>query len=170
MFILHNGNKIEELAKSLSEVMDTYQASPLASRIVVVNNPGMANWLSLQMAESESICANVHFPMPATFIGELMEGLLPKKEISPSFNREQLVWVLIKTIPQWIASASMPLPGHLKKINSIRGHERDRNLYCLAHSLSELFERYLTYRPEMILAWEKEGAFNLETGKTAEEL
>ncbi len=155
MFILHNGNRIEILAQKLSEVMAGYEAPPLLPRTIVVNNPGMARWLSFKLASIDSICANVNFPMPAAFIGQITKRLLPEEGHYPALDREQLSWLILGALPRWLPSTSVMLPGHLRIIADSRPGEASKELYGLAQRLGQLFEKYLTYRPDMLLAWEQ---------------
>ena len=159
MFVLHNSNRIEILARKLSEVMGSYQVPPLCPRTVVVNNPGMGRWLSFELARADSVCANVRFPLPAAFIGHLLERLVPDRQMAAPLDRDQLAWLLINAIPRWLAAASTPLPGRLRELrdNSEHNTPAGKYLYHLAQRLSELYERYLVYRPDMVLSWEGGG-------------
>ncbi len=156
MFVLHNSNRIEILAERLSEVMGSYQVPPLCPRTVVVNNPGMGRWLSFELARADSICANMRFPLPAAFIGQLLERLLPDRQPAAPFDRDQLAWLLIKAIPGWLAETSAFLPGRLQKLRDNGKHDPQagKYLYHLAQRLAELYDSYLVYRPDMVLSWE----------------
>ena len=68
MLITYHGNHFETLADQLADVLRTPAGSPLEPEWVVVQNGGMARWLSLRFAEHLGVCANVRFPLPASFI------------------------------------------------------------------------------------------------------
>ncbi len=152
MFVLHNSNRLEFLARELAGVLKDSLAPLLHPRTVVVDNPGMARWLSFELASNDSICANVRFPLPGTFIWQLMKNVLPKEELSIPYDREQLAWLLMKAIPEWLNESSSRLPWELKRFSE--GEVDQARLYHLSHRLADLFDRYLVYRPDMVLEWE----------------
>jgi exodeoxyribonuclease V gamma subunit len=68
MLILHQSNRLEYLARRLAERLGRPVRDPLRADWVVVQHPGMARWLSLELAQTLGIAANIEFPLPAVFV------------------------------------------------------------------------------------------------------
>ncbi len=124
---------------------------PLAPEVILVQNPGMARWLSQRMALEQGIAANVEFPLPATFIWQVQQAWLGGESQTGAFDRQTLHWRLMGLLPDALTQAELsPLARYL----SAEGG-RELRQYQLCGRLAALFDQYLVYRPEMLLAWEQ---------------
>ena len=69
MFIVYHSNNLEVHKDILLERMEAMPLSdPFQRETILVQSPGMAQWLQLQIAETKGVAANLAFPMPASFI------------------------------------------------------------------------------------------------------
>ncbi|GAB3015226.1 exodeoxyribonuclease V subunit gamma [Bowmanella dokdonensis] len=163
MLHLIQSNKMEVLAQRLCQVlaMDERSLDNLFdSTPVWVQSPGMAQWLKLQIAQQRGIAANLEFPLPSSFIWQLYRQL--KIELPPqsAFTKANMTWKLMALLPELCEQPRFaPVAGYL-------GGDRDIKLFQLSGKIADIFDQYLVYRPDWLLAWEQ-GDDRLE-GKTLE--
>ena len=74
---LHAGNRMEALAEALAREVDAPLADPFAKERIIVPNRGVGRWLSLFLAEKNSVFANFSFPNPDGFFEEVHSSLFP---------------------------------------------------------------------------------------------
>ncbi|RPH87536.1 MAG: hypothetical protein EHM75_05225 [Desulfobacteraceae bacterium] len=96
---LYTGNRLENLAERLSEVLKTPLPSPLTPEIILVQSQGMGKWISLELARRLKICANIHFPFPNHFVTGVFRQVLPELEETPLFDPEIMAWRIMKVLP-----------------------------------------------------------------------
>ena len=152
MFTVYHSNQLEVQKDILVELIQRQPLSnPLQPETVLVQSPGMAQWLQLQIAEQKGIAANFAFPMPASFIWQLYAENLPDVAQSNQFNKNAMMWRLMCLIPQYLEQeAFYPLRHYLA--HSVQSEQF--KLYQLAGKIADLFDQYLVYRPDWISAWE----------------
>ena len=149
MLRLYQSNQLELLAGQLAELLAQPVSAPLQKELVVVQHPGMARWLSQQIAGRLGICANLDFPMPAAFIWQLFERLLPDVPHQDGYQPRRLAW---RIHAQLSDLSHHPLYGEVTDYLS-DGDELRR--FQLAQRLAALFDRYLLYRPDWIVPWQE---------------
>ncbi|MCL7488863.1 MAG: exodeoxyribonuclease V subunit gamma [Desulfobulbaceae bacterium] len=149
MLYFIQSNRLEKLFDRLCEVLADSQDDPLQPREIVVQNPGMARWVSQQTALRQGIAANLHFPLPARFIWRIFASQLPLQNDEGDFHRSVLLWRIFEQL-------SGPLPeGMFAEIEAYLGDDHDgRKTFHLAGRIADLFDQYLVYRPDMLLDWE----------------
>jgi exodeoxyribonuclease V gamma subunit len=147
-FHLHRSNRLESLAGALAEQLRVPLHSPLAAETVLVQSQGMARWLKLELARRLGVAANVEFPFPRAFAHGLFRALGFTVDARPSFDPALLVWRLHALLPVVAAE-----PGFTAVARFLAdGDERKR--FQLAGRLARLFDQYMVYRPELLLAWD----------------
>ena len=77
MLYLHTSNQLEELKNQYATVVKTPLKNVLKAETVVVQNAGMARWLSMEMAQTSGISANTKFLFPAEFMWDLLRLVSP---------------------------------------------------------------------------------------------
>jgi exodeoxyribonuclease V gamma subunit len=148
--ILHTSNRLECLADQLASVLARPLPTPLTSEIIVVQSNGMRRWLAQQIAQRHGICANVSFPFPQKFFGQVLETVIPGTIRSEIFDRDVMTWRIVALLP---VLAEHELFASVA--NYIRGPDREMRAYQLARKIAGLFDRYLVYRPDFILKWDQ---------------
>jgi exodeoxyribonuclease V gamma subunit len=147
---IHPSNRLEHLFAGLCAVLEKPPADPLAPEIIVVQNPGMARWLSQQIARQTGIAANFRFPLPATFTWELFSATLGELPDLSGYDRDVLIWRVLAELDQ---------PGKDPAWDVIHGYLEDDDeggrKFQLANKISDLLDQYLVYRPDMLLTWEQ---------------
>ena len=76
MLYLHQSNRIENLFVKLVEIIQSPLDDVFQPETIVVENPGMARWLSHNVAQSLGISANIQFSLPASFIWTMLSSQL----------------------------------------------------------------------------------------------
>lgn len=133
----------------LARLLEAPLSSPLAGEIILVQSKGMERWVSLELANRQGICANVRFPFPNSYISEIFRTLVPVPEGDSPFAPERLCWKIMDILPGFLARPSFA------GIRSYLGEGReDFKLYQLSRKIAEVFDRYLLFRPEMVVGWE----------------
>ncbi len=151
---IHQSNRLERLSDLLAELCRRPIGSPFEPERIVVPNPGMARWLSLRLADRLGVCANVEFPLPSSFAWEVWRAVLHDVPEEPAFPAPVLAWRIF-TLLEHVDDepAFRPLASYLDGADDLRRFE-------LAEHVAEVFDQYLVYRPEMILAWEEHQVFH----------
>nr|WP_086939279.1 exodeoxyribonuclease V subunit gamma [Thaumasiovibrio occultus] len=151
MFTVYHSNQLDILKSLLVELIRRDPLShPLQAEQILVQSPGMSQWLKMAMAQEQGIAANVSFPLPATFIWQLFIDVLDGVPQRSAFNKEAMVWKLTTLLPELIEHPDfLPLANYLSDdVDGLR-------TYQLAGKIADIFDQYLVYRPDWIAAWEK---------------
>ena len=147
--ILHTSNRLERLADQLASVLSRPLSTPLTPEIIVVQSNGMRRWLAQQIAQRHGICANVSFPFPQKFFGQVLEGVIPGTTRSEIFDRDVMTWRIVALLPGLAEQERFASVA-----NYVRGPDREMRTYQLARKIAGVFDRYLVYRPDLILKWD----------------
>jgi exodeoxyribonuclease V gamma subunit len=148
LLYLYQSNQLETLCGALNRILEDPVGRPLQPDRVVVLNPGMARWLSQQIANRRGIAANLEFPLPASFIWEMFDLTLSGQTDLSAFRQEVLLWKVVDQLTE-LADESV-----MTKVSAYLVDDRDGNkLFQLAKEIASLFDQYLIYRPKMILYW-----------------
>jgi exodeoxyribonuclease V gamma subunit len=149
MFFLYHHHDLSRLADVLTALRQHAAASPLAADRVLVPNVGLGRWLKMHIAERDGIAANIETLLPAPFLWDVIAGGLPGGQVdSSAYRRENLRWHLYRHLPE--------LAGEVPEIRGYLGEPvEELRRWQLAERLADLFDGYLIYRREMLLAWEK---------------
>ena len=160
MLYLYQSNQLETLCAALDRILEIPAGGPLQANQVVVQNLGMARWLSQKIAENKGIAANIKFLLPASFIGEIFEFSLGQKADISAFKPEVLQW---KIMNQLLDMGDDPA---MTKVAAYLADDLDGSkLHQLTKEIATLFDQYLVYRPKMILEWEREQQANDEDSR-----
>ena len=123
---------------------------PTFPEIIVVQSKGMERWLSMELARHNGICANCKFPFPNTFLQEITKKVMPDLPERSPFDPDIMVFGIMKTLPH-----CLELPGfeHLKRY--LDDDTCDMKLFQISQKITDLFDQYLVFRPEMIFDWDQ---------------
>jgi exodeoxyribonuclease V gamma subunit len=149
MLYFIQSNRLENLFDRLCQVLGESPPSPLQSQEIVVQNPGMARWVSQQIALRQGIAANLGFPLPARFIWQILAGQLELEDDEGAFDRSVLRWRILAQLTGPVRQdLSAGVAGYLSD------DQDGRKAFHLAGKIADLFDQYLVYRPDMLLKWE----------------
>jgi exodeoxyribonuclease V gamma subunit len=145
----YTGNRLEILAGRLAECIQPPLSSPLAPEIVIIQSKGMERWLSMELARHHGVCANIRFPFPNAFLDEVFRVMLPEYREAPAYDPEIMAWRIMDMLP-----ACLPYPEFADLRRYLQADAGGLKGYQLSCRLADLFDQYLIFRPDMILAWE----------------
>lgn len=150
MFTVYHSNQLD-LLKTLAAVLMQRQPlrDPFQPEVVLVQSPGMAQWLQIELADHFHIAANIDFPLPGVFLWNLCRQLLPDIPEESVFSKDAMSWKLMHLLPRLLNEpAFAPLAHYLAE------DEEQRKLHQLARRIADLFDQYLIYRPDWIAQWQ----------------
>ncbi|WED21247.1 exodeoxyribonuclease V subunit gamma [Vibrio sp. JC009] len=151
MFTVYHSNQIDILKSLLVELIRSNPLSnPFDKELILVQSPGMSQWLKIELAKELGVAANIDFPLPATFIWDMFVQVLDDVPKRSAFNKESMAWKLMQLIPQHLEQeAFAPLKQYLQD------DDDGSKLYQLSEKIADIFDGYLVYRPEWIATWEQ---------------
>ena len=158
MINIYPANRLENLVFLLDRVMQTgSNDNILSEEIILVQSKGMQHWLNLKLAENRGISMNLSFHLPMQFFWNQIRVVLGKDKVpeKSTYTREVLSW----RIHELLASDAVinnPLCQEATHywLNK-EGSDNEAKRFQLACQLADLFEQYLIFRPDWIMAWEK---------------
>ncbi|ERK12545.1 Exodeoxyribonuclease V gamma chain [Pantoea sp. AS-PWVM4] len=151
MFRVYHSNQLD-LLKDLAVTLIKSEplTDPLAAEQVLVQSPGMAQWLQMELASSFGIAANIDFPLPASFIWNMFVQVLPDIPQESAFTKASMSWKLMHRLPALLEQeAFLPLRHYLND------DDDKRKLYQLSARVADLFDQYLVYRSDWLNSWER---------------
>ena len=150
MFQVYHSNQLALLKDLLVALMQqNIQSDPFANETVLVQSPGMAQWLQLQIAQSTGISANIDFPLPASFIWQQFKHVLDDVPDKSPFNKQSMTWQIMQILP-----ACMDDPDFSALLHYLEDDLYLRKRFQLSQKIVDIYDQYLVYRPEWIEAWE----------------
>ena len=150
MFTVYHSNQLDLLKSLLVELIRLQPlANPFEKEQILVQSPGMSQWLKMELATSFGVAANIEFPLPATFIWKMFTQVLADVPERSAFNKEAMTWKLMQVLPQQFDQPEFePLQRYLENDND------SLKCYQLSEKIADIFDQYLVYRPEWIQQWE----------------
>ncbi|MFC3394581.1 exodeoxyribonuclease V subunit gamma [Brenneria rubrifaciens] len=150
MFTVYHSNQLDILKRLMVELIKRQPLQdPFQQEVVLVQSPGMAQWLQIELAGHFGIAANIHFPLPGVFLWEMCRHVLPDIPKESAFSKEAMTWKLMHLLPEQLEQPDFaPLRHYL------RDDEDQRKRYQLAGRIADLFDQYLIYRPQWIAQWQ----------------
>ena len=151
MLFIHTSNQLEQLKNQYASVVSTPLNSVFSTELVIVQNAGMARWLSMEMANISGISANTEFLFPAEFMWKLLRLVSTDIPEQSQCTTETLRFHILQEITQH--------PDHYPEIQHYilsDGNINQLASWELAVELSQLLDQYLFYRSAWIRDWEKE--------------
>lgn len=151
MFTVYHSNQLDVLKQLIvALIQDQPLSDPFAPEVILVQSPGMAQWLTIELAQQFGIAANIEFPLPATFIWHLFTQVIPDIPKESAFSKDAMAWKLMWLLPQMLDRSEFAALAHYLQ------HDNDkRKHYQLAARIADLYDQYLVYRPQWLQYWEK---------------
>jgi len=150
VFRLYHSNQLDVLKGILAYVLKTQPNSdPFIKEQVLVQSPGMAQWLKIELAKELSICANIEFPLPASFIWQVFVDLLDDVPKRSAFNKDAMAWNIMQRLPLHLAR------DEFSELAQYLADDDQLKIYQLAYKIADIYDQYLVYRPQWIAAWEQ---------------
>ncbi len=137
-----SAQRAEDLLEDLVGLLAPVRDDPFERDLVIVPNVGIRDWLTARLAErlgatghGDGIVANIEFAFP----GRLSSALVSSGPQTDPWHVERLTWPILHRL----VSGEPQVPGF----------DSTRDRWAFARHLADLFDRYSTHRPKMLLAW-----------------
>ncbi|MFG1495630.1 exodeoxyribonuclease V subunit gamma [Saccharospirillum sp. HFRX-1] len=152
------GNQLEVLVEPLARLLAVPVDNALEPDVILVQNPGMQHWLSMQLAQHRDrrISMNLRFPLPVTEFWTLIRRVLGPDavpEASP-YRREVLSWRLDALLAREDIAANPTFAEPTRYWQRQSDRQQAVRRHQLAEQLADLYEQYLLYRPDWIADWD----------------
>jgi len=150
MFHLYSGNRLEDLSAILARILSlSVPDNPFDQEKILVQSPGMAQWLKMYLAEQQGIAAGFEFPLPSTFVWRCFQQSLDDIPSNSEFNKPFLVWRLIRLLDSRLNDPEFQaLSWYLAE------DDTQIRRFQLCSSIADIYDQYLMYRPDWIAKWE----------------
>lgn len=159
MFQVYHSNQLDLLKDLLVALMQQNPlVDPFANETILVQSPGMAQWLQLQIAKKTGVSANIDFPLPASFIWQQFKAVLPEVPDNSPFNKMSMTWQIMQILPEYLDDPDFSPLLHYLEDDAVL-----RKRFQLSQKIADIFDQYLVYRPQWIEAWETHSQQALST-------
>jgi len=151
MFTVYHSNQLDLLKILTTRLIEGRPLdNPFEQEVILVQSPGMAQWLQMELAQSFGIAANIAFPLPATFIWDMFTQVLPGIPKESAFSKDAMTWKLM-----WLLPGKLSEPEFAPLQNYLTDDRDKRKIHQLAARVADLFDQYLVYRPEWLKTWQQ---------------
>ena len=154
MLTIYRSNKAEWLAELLGQELRLNPPEITEEVDIIVSTWPSSRWLSEKLSIVNNISALVKFPFPGTYLKRLVRKIIgiDPNEIDP-WEKNHLVWKILELLPELIKIEEAGIIKTWLKQSHSEVDEINLNLWDLANNISELFDDYILYRPEVIKQW-----------------
>ncbi len=155
MLYLHTSNQLEQLATQYARITHAPLNKVFAPECLVVQNAGMARYLSMHVADLSGISANTEALFPAEFMWKLLRIVSPDVSKQSECSPDALHFHIMQELTD--NPADYPEIKHYITDN-ITGSKTDAisesPTWDLSGEVSQLLDQYLFYRSDWIREWE----------------
>ena len=127
-------------------------SSPLAPETIVVPARGWESWFSRRLANQRGCWAQFRFMLPGQWISETLENCLDADQ-APNREQDALTWIIASLLPDLLNDEAF---GAVRSyLFQPDGGTDPQRLIDLSRCISDLFDRYLLHRPDLIAVWDQ---------------
>lgn len=148
LLVLH-GNRLELLAEAVLGWLASHPLAALEHETILVHSNGMAEWLKMELAGAQGVCAATRVELPARFIWRAWRAVLGRDAVPlvSALDKLPLTWRLMRLLAEPEQQpAFAALAGFL-------GHGDAARRLQLAQRLADLFDQYQVYRSDWLQDW-----------------
>jgi exodeoxyribonuclease V gamma subunit len=150
MLHLHHADRLEPLLVEMASVLSVPPADAFQPDVVVVPTVGMGDAAMAGLGQrlgasgslGDGVVANIEFIFPGQFVSRALGREPGVRHQLDRWHVSALTWSVLELV----ASGDHDVPGPDRST-----HER----WALARRIADLFDRYATQRPDLIMAWAK---------------
>jgi len=151
MLYLHTSNQLEQLSLAFAKTVNTPLKGVFTKEMIIVQNAGMARWLSMQLADIAGISANLEYSFPAEFMWKLLRMVSSDISEQSQCTPETLCYHIMQELT--LNHEAYPELAHY--ILHQNKNLNDTATWELACQLADIFDQYLFFRSEWIQQWEE---------------
>lgn len=147
---VYESTSFESLWHEFERSIASPMSSPLAPETIVVPVRGWESWFSRRLANQRGCWAQFRFLLPGQWISETLESCLDADQ-APNREQDALTWIIANQLPELLNDEAFgAVRGYLFQSD---GGSDPQRLIDLSRCISDLFDRYLLHRPNLIDAW-----------------
>jgi exodeoxyribonuclease V gamma subunit len=147
---VYESTSFESLWHEFERSIASPMSSPLAPETIVVPARGWESWFSRRLANQRGCWAQFRFLLPGQWISETLESCLDADQ-APNREQDALTWIIANQLPDLLNHEAFgAVRGYLFQPD---GGTDPQRLIDLSRCISDLFDRYLLHRPDLIAAW-----------------
>ena len=149
MLHLYHANRLEDLADQLAANLKQPKELVLAPEIIAVPGTAISEWLTIHLAATTGISANIHWLLPARLLWQVFRDTLDEVPDANAFSADVLAWRVLPALEDdAFVSRHSALSRYLQDSGELQRWQ-------LARQMGRLYEQYLVFRPDWILDWER---------------
>ncbi len=157
---VYRSNRMEKLADVLGDILSEPPENALSPECILVPGRGVAQWLSMQLCQRFGVWANVLYLYPRNFVGWALDRVLTKPgEAVEAIDPDQLLWSVFSTLRPLLER-----PEFAAIQRYVAGDATEVRYFELCRRITATFDRYVTYRPDLLQAWERQPKSASEAG------
>ncbi len=151
MFKLYQSNNIEVLKYILLEILQKKLLNNShINEIIIIPNNNISFLLKIFLAKYLGICANIKFVLPAKFVWDIYRSIISNVPETNFFNKRNLTFIIVKLLPNILYKKEfIDIRRYLKKNYTFE------KLFFLSTKIADLYDKYLIYRIDWLIKWEK---------------
>jgi exodeoxyribonuclease V gamma subunit len=154
MLHLHTSNQLEQLATQYARITNEPLKNVFEAELLVVQNAGMARYLSMHVADLSGISANTEALFPAEFMWKLLRLVSPNVSKQSECSPEALRFHIMQELTDNSTDYPEILHYIIHKDKSNKDELNEASTWDLSSELSQLLDQYLFYRSDWIREWE----------------
>ncbi len=139
-----SSNSLQNLSVHFSEKIQKNITGVFDCPWVVTQTEGMNSWLRIRIAETQDIAAHIQFLSPADVLTKIYTTLTGRRYHLP--DRNWINWIIFESLAEKTFVTSHPNVSSYYKENDVKR-------YALATKISDVFDQYQVYRPQIIKSW-----------------
>ncbi len=145
-----HSNRTEKLFDAFKADLSSKPLDPFVPETVVVQDMGMARWLTHRLALTVGISANIQFLTAADLVRIGYEAWLGENIALEAWSRPVLTWQIFRLLPDFLDRQEFADLRHYVSEDLF-----GLKAYHLSEQIAAVFDRYLVYRQKMLLSWEE---------------
>ncbi len=147
---VYESTSFESLWHEFERSIASPMSSPLAPETIVVPARGWESWFSRRLAHQRGCWAQFRFMLPGQWISQTLENCLDADQ-APNREQDALTWIIARHLPGLLDDDAF---GAVRSyMFQPEGGTDLQRLIDLSRCISDLFDRYLLHRPELIEGW-----------------
>ena len=148
---LHTSNRLELLARRLSDDLAAATGDPFASRHVLCQSNALGRWLKHRFCARHGVVLLLETELPAAWLWRTAAEELGQQPGYDPLSRERMQWLINEELAN--SSSFWSAPGVAELTQYLHNDDTGLRRWQLAGRIADVFDRYQYYRPQLIREW-----------------
>ena len=98
MLHLHHANRLEDLAEKLQRNLENPLSEVLKPEVIAVPGTAISEWLTIHLAATTGISANIRWLLPARLLWQIFRNTLDDVPDANAFSADVLAWRVLPAL------------------------------------------------------------------------